>query len=361
MAGTIMQSDSKVKLARAGFPLVDEVTYLDTASVGPVSRTYMEVLENRTAEDVRIGRAYAERFERIDQAKDRIRSEIGSILAAEPEQLVLTQGTTSGIRTLVERFPWHPGDEILTTDLEFPRCVEPLAAVARDKDLALRIAAVPSHNAHELGWLEACITSKTRLIVCSGVAYATGQRLPIDRITELARIRGVHTLIDGAQLIGAAKLDLNQTPVDFLALPLQKWLGGPEGLGALFIRAGTPVPRLEDSTVQGWPVLEATASHLAWLRDNLGWDWIFARTRQLSSYARDAIRAWDSDRLMTPTEHAGIVAVNCIDGDGRQLFDQLSAAGIVVRHRPELGLFRISTAFINSETDIDRFAAAMAR
>jgi L-cysteine/cystine lyase len=340
-------------------PVVAARTYLDTASVGPVSRLYAEVLKNLTDEDSHSGRAHKERFDLIDQAKNRIRSEFASLLSATPEEFELTQGTTSGIRLLVERFSWSPGDEIVSTKLEFPRCLEPLREISRKRGLRLQLAEVPASNTGSLDWLERWMTPKTRLIVCSGVAYATGQKLPIGDIARLARDRGVCTLIDGAQLIGAAELDLSQAPIDFLAMPLQKWLGGPEGLGALYTRSGTLDRPRYDSAVHGWPVFEATAAHLAWLRDQLGWTWIHERTRELANYARKAINALDDDRLITPADFAGIVASRCVGQDPQALFDRLHRAGIIVRYRPEMALFRISTAFFNREDEIDRFVSAV--
>lgn len=354
-----MQSDSKVKLARDGIPLAEGRIYLDTASVGPVSRIYADTLAERTDADLRTGRAQQARFERIDQAKSRIRSEIAALLAVEPETLELTQGTTSGIRAVIERFPWEPGDEIVSTSLEFPRCIEPLRKIAEQRKLELRIADVPVNDSGSFDWLERCVTTKTRLLVFSGVAYATGQRLPIDRIAEFSKLRGIHTLVDGAQLIGAAMLDLGRTPVDFVAMPLQKWLGGPEGLGALYVRAGTLDLLRKDSAVHGWPVLEASAAHLAWLREQLGWAWIHERTRHLAGYARTAIEALGDGRLITPENFAGIVAMRCMPGNPQQLFDRLIATGMTVRYRPEIGLFRISTAFFNREDEIDRFVSAI--
>jgi L-cysteine/cystine lyase len=320
---------------------------------------YAETLANRTDEDLRTGRAHVARFDRIDHARSRIRSEISSLLSADPETLELTQGTTSGIKAIVDRFPWRAGDEIVSTQLEFPRCVEPLRETARTRNLTLKLATVPASDTGNIDWLEQCITNKTRLIVFSGVAYATGQRLPIDRIAQYARLQGICTLVDGAQLIGAANFDLSRTPVDCVAMPLQKWLGGPEGLGALYVRSGALDLLRKVSAVHGWPVLEATVAHLEWLRNSLGWSWIFDRVGRLASHARMAINNLDGDRLVTPADCAGIVALRCSDDNSRQQFDRLTAAGFTVRYRPEMSLFRISTAFFNCEAEIDRFVAAI--
>ena len=351
-----MQADGKVKLARDGVPVTAGYAYLDTGSVGPISSVYADALARCTGEDLARGRALAHRFERIEAAKARIRAEIAGLLGAEAEAIELTRSTTDGIGLLLDRFPFSRGEEIVTTALEFPACADVIGAAAHRRGLVVRVA-TPADDSADLGWLEACVTAKTRLIVCSGVAYATGQKLPLDGIAQLASTRGIATLVDGAQLVGAAALDMSRTPIDFLALPLQKWLLGPEGLGALCTRPGraeAPEAGRAARAVHGWPVLEATAQHLVWMRETLGWRWIHERTRDLSLYARRALEDIEPGRLVTPEAHAGLVSLKFEHQASLAIAERLRAAGIVPRHRAELDLVRISTAFFNTEDEIDR-------
>lgn len=354
-----MQADSKVKLARSVFPVVDDLAYFDTASVGPVSRIYADTLTRCTAEDLRTGRARGFRWDRIGQARDRVRAEVATVLAASADEVELTQGTTAAIRTLLERYPWHDGDEIVSTQLEFPPCRDALDELTALGKVGLQIAEVPGHDAEDLAWLARCLTPRTRLIVFSGVAYATGQRLPVEQIAEFARARGIRTLIDGAQLVGAGELDLARIPVDFVAMPVQKWLCGPEGLGALYVRAGTIDWDRDERVTHGWPVLEAAAVHLEWLRKNLGWSWIRERTTELAGYARATLAETGRTGLITPEEHAGLISIRCEDGTFQPLAERLASQGIVVRERPDLGVLRIATAFFTNEHEINRFVAAV--
>ena len=354
-----MQADAKVKLARECLPVTDEYAYLDTGSLGPISAIYSEALARCTNEDLAMGRALARRFERIDEAKARIRSEVASLLGADPAEIELTRGTRDGIGKLLGRMRWSPGDEVVTTQLEFPPCADTINALTQTEGVVVQIAEVPEDNIEDIDWLEQCLTPRTRLVAVSGVAYTTGQRLPLDRIAELAAARGARTLVDGAQLAGAAALDLGRTRIDFLAMPLQKWLLGPEGLGALYLRAGALSTPGSEGTAQGWPVLQACAEHLAWMRVSLGWEWVHQRTRRLGIYARGALGDIDGLSLVTPDAHAGLVAIRCERDSSQQLADNLKFWNLIVRHRPELDLLRISTAFFNTENEIDRFAEAI--
>ncbi|HEY5623646.1 MAG TPA: aminotransferase class V-fold PLP-dependent enzyme [Gammaproteobacteria bacterium] len=124
------------------------------------------------------------------------------------------------------------------------------------------------------------ITDRTRLFAFSATAFESGRRLPVREIAELARDTGVPTLLDAAQSAGAVPLDLGAAGVDFCALPMQKWLCGPEGIGALYVRREsrrhlTAAPA--DGVIHGHGILAASALELRWLRETLGWSWIHHR------------------------------------------------------------------------------------
>jgi L-cysteine/cystine lyase len=318
------------------------------------------MLARCTAEDLRIGRASRRRFDRIDAATEALRTEISGLLGARPSEIELTQGTADAIRILVDRYPWQPGDEIVSTQLEYPACANAIAALVNSGRVTLRIADVPDQCTDELDWLERCVSPKTRLIAFSGVAYTTGLRLPIERIVEFATTRGIHTLLDGAQLIGAAGLALDDIPIDFLAMPLQKWLCGPEGLGALFVRegAGSLAPGRRN-VVHGWPVLEAAVAQLAWMRETLGWQWVYERVRTLHDYARSALNNCRTVKIMTPDAGAGLLSFKCEPARIKRILERFEMERLVVRHRPELDLFRFSTAFFNTEEEIHRGVSAL--
>src|SRR5204863_453176 len=73
---------------------------------------------------------------------------------------------------------------------------------------------------------------RTRLIALSHVAWTTGAVLPIRELSG----RGIPVLVDGAQGAGAIPVDVQELGCDFYTVSAQKWLLGPEGTGALYVR-----------------------------------------------------------------------------------------------------------------------------
>jgi L-cysteine/cystine lyase len=359
-AQTIMQSEAKVKLARDMIPATDACVYLSTGSLGPVSLVFAETLRSCLAEDIRQGRALPERYERMQNARERVREEFARLVSVDAGEIVLTQNTTDALAAVINEYPWQTGDEVISTQLEHEACRNPLEVLAEKGRIRLRIADVPTTQSRSITWLTDAMTPRTRLVAFSGTAFINGQRLPIEQIVAAAAERDVRTLLDGAQSAGAIPLNLDELGVDFCAMPLQKWLCGAEGIGALFVRRGlTAIPRI-DRVTRSWGEFEAAAVHLEWLRTSLGWQWIHERTALLAAYGRQQVSKVPHAELLTPESHAGLVTFSLALDDTAPVASALRKDGFVFRHLEELKAFRISTAFFNTTQEIDAFLDAVA-
>jgi L-cysteine/cystine lyase len=348
--------DRRAATARAAFPLTANVVHLNTAAVGPVSTIYQRALARCTEEDVQRGRGWPARFSRIAERRERIRAELAVTLGCEPGALTLTQSTSDGFGQVVAAIAWQHGDEIVTTSVEHEDCAAPLRRAAARAGVGVAIASVPPAAPDDLEWLATVVTSRTRLIAFSGVGYETGVRLPIEAIARFARERGMLTLMDAAQCAGAMALGLGASGIDFCAVPLQKWICGPEGLGTLYIgdtgRAALGQD-LRDTARQGLGILDATAAHLEWMRETLGWDWIYARIAGLARHLRDQVVEAPELSLVDSGAFAGLTTIRCRAADAADALTALERRHFALRHLPKLGAFRIATSFVNTNRELD--------
>ncbi len=170
-------------------------------------------------------------------------------------------------------------------------------------------------------------------------------------------------------------------------MPGQKWLCGPEGTGALFIRrdrladvapsylryaewqeSGYVLPkpgaqRYEIGEFNG-PTMVAFDATLAWLRDEVGLDWAYARTAALGARFWDALSPIDGVRLLTPRERmAGLVNFDVAGLQPQAVSDALFERGMTIRYvvtPPCPSSARASIAWWNTEEEVDRLARAVA-
>jgi len=275
---------------------------------------------------------------------------------------LLTQSPASGLRAVIESTSWQLGDEVISTDLEHEASALPLRRQAELHGLKIRVARITGPDDQVLDSIANLITDRTRLIAFSDTAFESGRRLPTRRIVELARASGIPTLLDAAQSAGATPLDLDAIGVDYCAVPMQKWLCGPEGIGALYVRresarALTASPR--DRVIHGYGILAASAEQMKWLRLTLGWDWVHQRTAELTAYARAAVDASSFATLITPKAFAGLTTLRFSGAAAPALAEDVVKRGFIVRHLAHHSAFRVSTAFFNLENEIDELLTVL--
>src|SRR5262249_4863702 len=153
---------------------------------------------------------------------------------------------------------------------------------------------------------------------------------------------GAFFAVDGAQAAGVIPFDVHELGVDAYAVPGQKWLCGPEGVGALYVRRdrlgelsptyvghfatrdfdsmdltgdylpGSGATRYEGGTVY-WPVLCGMHESLRWLDQDVGWDWIYARTATITRQCRELLAGLPGVRVTSPDHHVGLTTFT-VDG-----------------------------------------------
>lgn len=387
-----MSDIQKINLIRESMPVTANKVYLNTGSVGPLSTITGQTLQESVARELAEGRANMSEIMASKQAAAELRRAFANLVQAGPQEIALTHHTTDGMNIVTHGLGWQPGDEVITTDLEHPGGLFPLYVLRQRHGVVVNVVKLPPHLSHDeiVGRLEAAITPRTRLLAFSHVAWSTGVRLPLEEIVLMARRHHALTLVDGAQSAGAIPLDLPATGVDFYAMPGQKWLCGPEGTGALYVRqnrlttvaptfvgyrtmgdAGAydltgyfmPSPdarRYEMATIYR-PSIKAMLANLTWLDETVGWAWIYDRIAYLSEYARDKLGQLPGATMLTPPgPQAGLVTFNLEGYDPARVVTKLIEEDILIRFIPEpYYALRVSVGFYNTKSEVDRLVKAL--
>jgi len=231
---------------RSLYPDLKADAYLAYAATAPVSSRVKAVV-NRVLD------GYAERgnvafFEWIEQ-RERLRAQLGQLVAAPAGDIALTSGTTRGIIDLAMCLPWQTGERVVLFDREFPANVSPWQHAAQL--FGLRLDLVPMAHAVEdedsfMAPLAKLLAEGARLVAVSAVQFQTGLKMPLGRIADLCHRYGAELCVDAIQACGVVPLDAPALGLDYLVTGAHKWLLGPEGVGFMYAppeRARALVPR----------------------------------------------------------------------------------------------------------------------
>lgn len=373
---------------RNELPALEDTAYLNTGSYGPLSRAAARAIEEENRQQLEAGRLKS-MGEGAQAVPASLRAGFARVLGCDADEVALTHHTTDGMNIATWGIQYRPGDEIVTNSWEHPGGILPVFAAARRFGLKVRMVDLSLDDDEEsiLAKFDRAIGPNTRLVSVAHVSWKTGTILPIDQIGELVHHHGGLLAVDGAQSGGAMRLDMASSQADFYAIPGQKWLCGPEGIGALYVDRERTGELLQ--TYVGYPSLRDGAAYdetgiflppvgakryevgttyrpaitgmwrgLQWLEE-LGLDWVFDRTQKITEITRNVLAAIPSVRLVHTPTHAGLTSFT-IDGVSIQsAVDQLAKENVLIRSVPNPDLIRVSSHFFNDESDIERLRAGI--
>jgi L-cysteine/cystine lyase len=353
--------------ARAQFPVLDRIAYLNAGSMGPLAQATVEAMAAREQTDLERGRVGREYIDEMLALRRRVRAGLAATIGVPPESLALTASTTEGCNVVLAGLRPGPDDEVVTTDVEHFGLLGPLQASGARIRVA-RIRELPAEEA--LGAILAEVTPRTRLLALSHVSWLTGNLLPLE---ELQDETGLPMLVDGAQSAGAIAVDASR--YDFYTVSAQKWLCGPDATGALYVRepeqlhvalptyfsqqvhdeAGEYTPKAGAARFDGGWI--PTAS-LAGLEAALG-----TVPHWAAHHASDIVaRCWtmlaERFRVVTAPGQATLVSF-VAEEDAAEAAARLFDRGVVVRDVPGTGWLRVSCGWWTSDSDVDRLLDAL--
>jgi cysteine desulfurase / selenocysteine lyase len=216
---------------RAIFPVTREWTYLQNASIGPLSTRVLDAVQRCLTEQAAAGtEAYTSWLETAES----VRRRAAVLMNAPVECVSFVQNTAEGLSRIALGLPWEAGDNIITASIEYPTNVMPWRALER---VGVETRIVPARNGRvEIDDVVRAADARTRLVAISSIQFASGFRIDLTRLGTFCRERGVLLSVDAIHTLGAFPLDVRAVPVDFVSAGGHKWLLSPVGTGVFYAR-----------------------------------------------------------------------------------------------------------------------------
>ena len=158
--------------------------------------------------------------------------------ARSTREIVFVRGTTEAINLVANswgRSQLKAGDEVLITQLEHHSNIVPWQLICAATGATLRAAPITAAGELDMAAFERLLTARTRLVAVAHISNALGTVLPVHEIVRLAHARDIPVLLDGAQAVAHASVDVRALDCDFYAFSGHK-VYGPTGIGVLYAR-----------------------------------------------------------------------------------------------------------------------------
>lgn len=370
------------------FQVSPAVTNLENGFWGVMARPVFEAYQ-RQLERVNVEGVY---YIRTAYAKDleAARARIAAALGASVDEIALTRGATEAMQALIGGYNrLKPGDAVLYGDLDYQGMQYAMNWLTARRGVRVVKIAMPEPATTDrlLGSYSKALDANpdVRLMLLMHCSHKTGLIFPVSEIVAMARARGVDVLVDAAQSWGQIPLDVKSLGADFVGFTLQKWIAGPVGLGAVYIRKSrladidrmmgdednpleSVLSRVHSGTVNFAAALTAPAA--LDFHEQLGPANKAARLRYLRDRWVGAVRGIEGVEILTPDEPGCASGMTSFRLKGtstehnQRLIETLrDRYRIFTARRTGIArgdCVRVTPAIYNSVDDVERLAAAIA-
>ncbi len=366
-----------LNLLQQEFPQDEDLYYLNHAAVAPWPARTARAVQCFAEENISKG---AKDYANWLTKEKHLRKQLQTLINAPSiNDIALLKNTSEGISIVACGIDWQVGENIVSSNEEFPSNRIPWEA-QQEKGVEFREVMIQVDDP-EQAMIDAC-DENTRLLTISSVQYASGRRMDLERLGKYCSENQILFCVDAIQSLGALVMDAKAIHADFMMADGHKWMLGPEGI-ALFYCAETARKKLTLNQF-GWHMVEnygdydtkewvptssarkfecgsnnlmgihALSASLS-LFEAIGMGNVEQQVLENSMYIIQCLKHHSKIQVLSPVgtgEYGGIVTFQVKGQDHGALHRKLLAENVICAHRG--GGIRFSPHFYTSRKIIDK-------
>ncbi len=230
---------------KKGVFMADQKIYLDFNASTPIAPEVAEAMRPFLSEH--FGNPSSQHWAGIPakQAIEKAREQIANLLQCSPGEIIFTSGGSESNNHAIKGVFFalrDKGNHIITTQIEHPAVINPCRFLEK-VGAEVTFVSVDRYGRVDPDEIRQAITPRTILISVMHANNEVGTIQPIVEVSKMAKEEGILLHTDAAQSVGKIATRVSELGVDLLSIAGHK-LYAPKGIGALFIRQGTPIEPL---------------------------------------------------------------------------------------------------------------------
>lgn len=357
------------------------VVNFNNGYASPAPRTVQEAMR-RYLDYTNMG-PYHTMVQQLDPRIESARRMLADFAGCDAEEIAITRNSSESLEIAQLGVNLKPGDEVLTTNQDYPRMLTTYAQRARREGIRVNAISfpVPVPSMDDLYQrFEQAVTPQTKLIHFCHITNRTGQIFPVRRICDMAHARNIPVIVDGAHAFNQFPFKISDLDCDYYGVSLHKWTFAPIGTGFLYVRKS----RIRETwalmaSVQGNDAnirkFEEIGTHPAANYDaiceaitfnqNIGIERKAARLRYLKDRWANRLAKHPKVRILhnpAPEMSAGIGMFGVVGADPAKLVSTLQSKYAIytalMGHEEYTGI-RVTPNVYNTLAEVDYFADAV--
>ncbi|MBC7925624.1 MAG: aminotransferase class V-fold PLP-dependent enzyme [Bryobacteraceae bacterium] len=320
----------------------------------------------------------------LDPGLETVRRRLAKMFGCDTEEIAITRNASEALEIIQLGMDLKPGDEILTTNQDYPRMITTWKQRERRDGLKLRQVKfpVPPPSMDSLVKLfEENLTPQTKVIHLCHITNRTGQIFPVKRICQMARARNVEVIVDGAHAFAQFPFRHADLDCDYYGTSLHKWVLAPIGTGMLYVRKNKiakiwpmmPAPETMNDNIRKF---EEIGTHPASQRnaitealnfhDSIGAERKAERFRYLRKRWANRLRELPGVKILNSEDPEQSCAIGFISVDGMNsgklsshLWEQHRIWTVAIDLQGEYSGLRITPNVYTTIEEVDTFAEVM--